>query len=368
MFGTALIVAYSVLLLYVSWRAASVPVIERHVSRKCLVGAGFALWALFYLARTWAHQGSGPLARAVEFVGMTCLGAMLLCSVALLAVDLATGFGRLLPSRAPALRGWALVAGGLLSSFALVQGLRAPAVVSYEVGLPGLPAALDGTLLVAMSDTHVGGLVSEGWLAARLAEAQALKPDLVVFLGDIFEGHDDAALDMPALRQLSAPLGKWFVTGNHEFHHESGAGIRVLERAGFRRLDDAWAEAAPGLIVAGVNDRRADDRRGLDGDPLARALAGRPPGATLLLSHSPRQAEAAARAGVELMLSGHTHGGQIWPFGYLVRTVHPLLAGRYSVEGMPVIVCRGTGTWGPRMRLWKRGEILRVTLHALADP
>jgi hypothetical protein len=73
----------------------------------------------------------------------------------------------------------------------------------------------------------------------------------------------------------------------------------------------------------------------------------------------------AERAGAELMISGHTHGGQIWPFGYLVRTVHPLLAGRYSVNGMPVIVCRGTGTWGPRMRLWHRGEILRVSLRAL---
>ena len=76
----------------------------------------------------------------------------------------------------------------------------------------------------------------------------------------------------------------------------------------------------------------------------------------------------AQRAGVELMLSGHTHGGQIWPFGYLVRTVYPLLAGQYSANGMPVIVCRGTGTWGPRMRLWHRGEILRVTLRALPHP
>ena len=364
MFGTALIVAYSIMLIYVSWRAASVPLLDRHVSRKAFVGAGFVLWVVFYLARAWAHHGTGLLAKPLEFVGMTCLGVMFLCSLALLAVDLGTGFGRLLPSRAPTLRGWALVAGGLLSSLALVQGLRAPAVVSYEVGLPSLPAALDGTLLVAMSDTHLGALVGERWMAARIAEAQALNPDLVVFLGDIFEGHGDAPLDLPALRDLSAPLGKWFVTGNHELHHDSGAGIGALERAGFRRLDDAWAEAAPGLIVAGVNYRRARDPRGLEGDPIGRALAGRPPGATLLFSHAPRQAETAARAGAELMLSGHTHGGQIWPFGHLVRTVYPLLAGQYSVNGMPVIVCRGTGTWGPRMRLWHRGEILRVTLRA----
>ncbi len=97
---------------------------------------------------------------------------------------------------------------------------------------------------------------------------------------------------------------------------------------------------------------------------MTRALAGRAPGATILLSHAPSQANRVSAAGVDLMLSGHTHGGQIWPFGYLVRREYPLLAGEYAVGGMTVIVCRGTGTWGPRMRLWHPGEILRITLRA----
>jgi predicted MPP superfamily phosphohydrolase len=363
-FRSALIAAYSIILLYVLWRAASARLLDRRVPRKSLVGAGLVLWGVFALGRVWGHHGTGPVATALEFTGMTCLGVALCCSIALLAVDLGTGFGLLLPTRAPTLRGWALVAGGALSVVALVQGLRPPAVVSYEVGLPSLPAALDGKVLVAMSDTHVGSLIGERWMAARIAEAQALDPDLVVFLGDMFEGHGNDPADLPALGQLSAPLGKWFVTGNHEFHHASGAGIDVLEKAGFRRLEDGWAEAAPGLVIAGVNDLTARHRRGLGGDPIGRALANRPPGATVLLSHTPWQAERAARAGVELMLSGHTHGGQIWPFGHLLQRVYPLLAGEYDVSGMPVIVCRGTGTWGPRMRLWHRGEILRITLRA----
>jgi hypothetical protein len=115
--------------------------------------------------------------------------------------------------------------------------------------------------------------------------------------------------------------------------------------------------------LAGVDDftalRRAADRR----DSLSVALTGRPPGATILLSHTPWQAERAASAGVGLMLSGHTHGGQIWPFGYLTGLIYPLLQGRYEVDGTTVIVCRGTGVWGPRMRLWRPSEILRVTLH-----
>lgn len=126
--------------------------------------------------------------------------------------------------------------------------------------------------------------------------------------------------------------------------------------------------AGAGTCPSGVNDLTNHKRRNLDGDPLGRALANLPNGATVLLSHTPWQADRAAHAGTELMLSGHTNGGQIWPFGYLVQTVYPLLAGRHDIDGMPVLVSRGTGTWGPRMRLWHRGEILKVTLQALRRP
>ncbi|MFH1435884.1 MAG: metallophosphoesterase, partial [Pseudomonadota bacterium] len=238
----------------------------------------------------------------------------------------------------------------------------------YEVTLPSLPAELDGTVLVAVCDVHFGAHLGEQWFTARVGEIRALRPDSVVFLGDIFEGHGDAPSEIPALRHLSVPLGKWFVEGNHESHRDVGAGTGVLERAGFLRLADQWVELAPGLVLAGVNDLTHHKRRDLDGDPLGRALANRPSGATVLLSHTPWQTDRAAQAGVELMLSGHTHGGQIWPFGYLVQAVYPLLAGRYDIDGMPVIVSRGTGIWGPRMRLWHRGEILKVTLHATQRP
>jgi len=137
-----------------------------------------------------------------------------------------------------------------------------------------------------------------------------------------------------------------------------------LEHAGFRRLDNQWAEPAPGLVLSGVNDLTNHKRRNFDGDPLVASLANRPAGATVLLSHSPWQTDRATHAGVELMLSGHTHGGQIWPFGYLVQIAYPLFAGRYNIDGMTLLVSRGTGTWGPRMRLWHRGEILKINLNA----
>jgi predicted MPP superfamily phosphohydrolase len=143
--------------------------------------------------------------------------------------------------------------------------------------------------------------------------------------------------------------------------------MRLFEGVSFKLLRNGWAEVKPGLILAGVDDLTAGRRNGQGGDPIPQAFLGRPPGAAILLSHTPWQAERAAQAGAGLMLSGHTHGGQIWPFGYLVRSLYPLLEGRYEVDGMTVIVCRGTGTWGPRMRLWRPGAILRVTLRGKGE-
>jgi predicted MPP superfamily phosphohydrolase len=258
-------------------------------------------------------------------------------------------------------RGWALIVSGLLSVIAVIQGARPPVVQNYEVHLSGLPDKMNDTGIVAMSDLHLGSLLGKQWLEARVKQVQALRPDLVVLLGDIFEGHGEPQRDLlPVLRGLSAPLGVWAVLGNHEFH--GGRGKEMYED-GIQLLRNRWVGVRPGIVLAGVDDLTAGRRADQGDDPVAQALAGRPPGVTILLSHTPWQAERAARAGVGLMLCGHTHGGQIWPFGYLVRLFYPLLEGQYEVDGMTAIVCRGTGTWGPRMRLWRPGEILRVTLR-----
>jgi hypothetical protein len=332
-----------------------------------LIAAGALLWALFFIGRVYGHSGTGALAFVTEFFGMIWMGVLLLLFISLLAADIITLFGFLLPRIAPLIRTWALVAGVVLSIVALVQGLRPPVVQSYEVRLADLPREMDKTVLVAMSDLHLGSLIGKRWLAARVAQVREQRPDLVVFLGDLFEGHgqpQDGLLSV--LRSISAPFGVWAVTGNHEFHGDNNS-IHLFDETGIKLLRNRWVELRPGFILAGVDDLTAQYRAGLGGDFMLPALSGRPPGATILLSHTPWQAEKAARAGANLMLCGHTHGGQIWPFGYLVRRTYPLLAGRYEVDGMSVIVSRGTGTWGPRMRLWHPGEILRITLRTKKD-
>ena len=348
--------------IYVFWRAASVPFIDRHVSRKILIGAGVILWAIFFFGRVIGHGRTGVLAGMLEFLGMNWMAVLFLTFIPLLLIDLSTLFGFLMPRLSSSLRGWALLVGVVLSAIALLQGLRPPVIEKYEVILSGLPDAMDGTVLVALSDMHLGSQLGERWLAARIAQVKAQRPDLVVLLGDIFEGHGPPEDQLIAtLKQLSAPYGIWAVPGNHEFH--GGGDMSLFEEVSFKLLRNGWSEVRPGLILAGVDDLTTRRRNGQGGDPISQALVGRPPGATILLSHTPWQAERAAKAGVGLMLSGHTHGGQIWPFDYLVRSRYPLLEGRYEVDGMTVIVCRGTGTWGPRMRLWRPSEILRVTLR-----
>jgi predicted MPP superfamily phosphohydrolase len=293
---------------------------------------------------------------------MNWMAVLFLTFIPLLAIDLATLFGFLMPRLSSSLRGWALLVGVVLSVIAFFQGLRPPVIEKYEVSLPGLPDSMDGTVLVALSDMHLGSQLGERWLAARIDQVKAERPDFVVLLGDIFEGHGPPENKLiVTLKQLYAPLGIWAVPGNHEFH--GGGDMSLFEEVNFKLLRTGWAEVRPGLVLAGVDDFTARRRSGQGGNPISQALVGRPPGATILLSHTPWQAERAAKAGVGLMLSGHTHGGQIWPFDYMVRSRYPLLEGRYEVDGMTVVVCRGTGTWGPRMRLWRPSEILRVTLR-----
>jgi predicted MPP superfamily phosphohydrolase len=350
---------------YVFWRLASVPVVAAHVPRRAVFWVAVALWTSYLVARTLNASKLTAVGAPLELFAANWVGVVFLLFVALLAADVVTLGGLVLSSQAPAIRGWAAAAALVLSALALVQGLRPPVVRDCEMRLAGLPPARDGLVLVAVSDLHLGTLIGERWMADLIRRVDGLKPDVVVIAGDLVDGEVGRleAL-LPVLETLRAPLGVWAVTGNHEYYAGLGRSVQLLKDAGYTVLQDRWAEVAPGLVLAGVDDLTARRQFGRTDRPIEQALADRPPGATILLSHSPLQADTAAAAGVSLMLSGHTHDGQIWPFGYLVRLSYRLLGGRYEVGGMPVIVCRGTGTWGPRMRLWRPSEILRIRLRA----
>ncbi len=352
---------------YVFFRVGSVPFVGEHLSRRIWLAIFAVMWLTYPLGRLLDRRGLEGAAYPLELVGAVWMGVLFLTFLFVLIADVMTGFGLVFRQGAPAARGVAAGVALVLSLVALVQGMRAPVVTALEVPLAGLPAERDGTVLVQVSDLHLGSLLGERWLAARLAQVAALRPDLVAVVGDLVDGNAAHVERLvPRLRELRAPLGVWAVTGNHEYYAGLEQSVKLLEDAGFRVLRDRAEEAAPGLVIAGIDDLTARQQFGQEGRPMETTLSARPPGATVLLSHTPWEAEKAAALGAGLMLSGHTHEGQIWPFSYFVALRYPYVGGVYEVGAMRLVVCRGTGTWGPPLRLWRRSEIVKITLRSAA--
>jgi len=368
MFFRFLLIVWTGLHLYVFWRASSVPFIKRHISRKILFIIMALLWVSFLLPRWFENISSSGLGGAIEFVTMDWLGILFLVFICLLLIDIITIFGLILKNYVSRLRTAALLGGVLLSIMAIAQGMRPPVINDYDIQLTNLPTEDDGLVLAVISDTHVGSLISDTWLEARIAQINEIKPDMVLLLGDLFEGdnqNERSEKIVSIFRKLSAPLGVWGVTGNHDFHSNIDSSLNFCHKAGINLLRNDWKEIRPGLVLGGVDDGHEHGRNESSSDRLRQLLSAKPLGAaSILMSHRPQGVEEAAAAGVGLMLSGHTHGGQIWPFSYISGYVNRLLAGEYIIDGMPIIVTRGAGTWGPRMRLWAPGEILRITLHS----
>lgn len=351
---------------YVFWRLSTVPLIGDHIPSLALGLLAAFLWLSYFIARILDRKGFQRLVWPLEIVASNWVGIAFLLFWCLLASDILTLGGNIFTAQTPIIRTAAVAIAIVLCFIASIQGHRPPTLTEYEVSLPGLPPELEGKVLLQLSDLHLGNVLGKRWLEKIIARANALTPDIIVVTGDLVDGNVGRVEPLrESLQKLNAPLGIWAVTGNHEFYAGLPRSIRLFEDAGFIVLRDANKQAAPGLTIAGVDDLTSRSPMTDSEHPLTRALANRPPGATILLSHSPLDAEKAAAAGAGLMLSGHTHNGQIWPFKYFVRSRYRLVSGRYNVNGMTAIVSRGTGTWGPRMRLWLPGEIVRITLRSI---
>lgn len=352
---------------YVFWRLASVPWVAGHVPRRLLIAVAAALWLSYPVARILGGMHWTRVSIPLEYVGAIWVGTLFLLLMALLLVEVVTLCGVLWPNGSPTIRGVAALVALVLAVIAVIQGRRPPVMRTQEVTLPGLPAELDGTTMAVISDVHLGTLNRQRWLARVIGRVNAEKPDLVMVVGDLVDGNVDHIEDLvPTLRDLRAPLGTWAVTGNHEFYAGLDRSVDFLGDCGFHVLRDRWEQPKPGLVIVGVDDLPTRRQWGEPGRPLEDALNSLPAGGRILLSHSPVEAEKAAAAGIGLMLSGHTHNGQIWPFTHIVAMVYPRICGTYQINGMTLIVGRGTGTWGPPMRLWRPSEWYRITLRSAA--
>lgn len=338
---------------------------------------GLALCASFALiiagARARRIQNS-RFAANLAWVG--ALNGGLFSSLAVLTVirDLFLVPALLFVSRGEAgsIEAGSAIAVPLLAVFATLLGFigakRQPRVVDVEVPLPGLPPALNGFTIAQISDVHVGPTIKRDFLRRIVETVNSLGTDLVAITGDLVDGSvEQLAMHVEPLSQLRSRHGTYFVTGNHEYYSGARDWIAELRRLGLRVLLNEHVvlnHDGARLLVAGVTDYSAHQFDPAQRSDPEAALAGAPPGLhpRVLLAHQPRTSAAAADAGFDLQLSGHTHGGQFWPWNLFVRLQQPFTAGLDRLGKLWVYTSRGSGYWGPPKRLGVPSEIARVRL------
>jgi hypothetical protein len=367
----------------------------RRIATAALVLAALSL----PLGMMAARLAERPLARVLPLLAFVWLGVAFLLVSALLVADAlrlaGTAAGwlsewirrppdppvdparRVLVARALA-GGVALAAGG--AGVAAFRSATGPAEVhEVPVRLERLPPALSGLTIAQITDLHVGPTIGERDVRRVVEQVNAMRPDAIAITGDLVDGSvEELGRAVGHLATLRARHGVFFVTGNHEYYSGVSAWLAELARLGIRVLANervAIGDAGPGgatLDLAGVHDwsagRRFTGGTGHRSD-LPTALAGRDPDRSLvLLAHQPRGVDEAVRSGVELQISGHTHGGQIFPFNLVVSAVYPYVHGlhrhREGERAGQIFVSRGTGYWGPPMRLGFPPEIARIVLTA----
>ncbi|MCH5674448.1 metallophosphoesterase [Streptomyces gilvus] len=271
---------------------------------------------------------------------------------------------------------WAVLAvAAVLLAWGYAEARRVPRVRRLDVRLPRLGAGLDGLRVVLITDTHYGPLDRARWSARVCETVNALEADVVCHTGDIADGTAERrrAQAVP-LGTVKATRARVYVTGNHEYYSEAQGWVDLMDELGWEPLRNRHLLLERGgdtLVLAGVDDVTAESS-GLAGHRahLAGALDGADPDLpVLLLAHQPKFVDRAAAAGVDLQLSGHTHGGQIWPFHHLVRLDQPALAGlTHHGPRTLLYTSRGTGFWGPPFRVFAPSEITLLVLRSPHRP
>ncbi len=264
--------------------------------------------------------------------------------------------------------GGAVGLGGLaMASWGFYSAMRPVAVKPVQIALQDLPANFAGFCIVQLTDVHVGPTIGREFIEHLVARTNALEPDLIAITGDLVDGSvEDLGAFLLPLAELRARHGVFFVTGNHEYFSGADAWIAHLRSLGvtvLRNQHVTLERDGHHLDIAGIDDPTGHNFAPGHGSDLPRALAGRDKARpVILLAHQPKGADLAAEHGVALQISGHTHGGQMFPFNFLVSLQQPFVAGLHRLGDMSIYVSTGTGYWGPPMRLGVPAEITAITL------
>jgi len=257
---------------------------------------------------------------------------------------------------------------GGFTAYGFFQARRKPDVIEVDVPIENLPDQLEGLRIVQISDIHVGPTIKRDFVRQITDQVNDLKPDLIALTGDLVDGSVSyLSNDVAPLADLQAPIGKFFITGNHEYYSGVEHWLQETERIGFTNLVNEHRLIninGATLTVAGVTDLEAGRMQPDHKTDPAKALAGAPADSIkILLAHQPASIYNASKLGFDLQLSGHTHGGQFKPFHLAVKQAHPYIAGLHNHDGTWIYVNVGTGYWGPPLRIGIPNEItvLRLT-------
>lgn len=373
------IISLTVGLHYYTWarlvRDPMWPPSGKYVGTFLLVSLAVWLVSLMPLLRVLPRKVATPLA----WVGFTWMGLLAYLCLILLVGDIAQWIRSLAGSPLdPERRTWlarlvAFASAGLGSAVAIgamKHALRSPRVKALSVFLERWPTDLTGFRVAQLTDLHIGPTLDGAWLQEVVEKTNALDPDVIAITGDLVDGSvAELFTHVQPLRGLRARHGVFFVTGNHEYYSGADAWLEVLKDLGIRPLRNERLLISPseqnGFYLAGVDDYHSGSFPG-HGPDLKQALAGRDPSfPVVLLAHQPAAVHEAAQHGVDFQLSGHTHGGQVWPWNYLVRLQQPYVEGLHRHPGArtQIYISPGTGFWGPPMRVGTTAEISLIHLH-----
>lgn len=353
-------------------RMALAPQWPRRVRLAIGITVGLLLVLMLSAWRSlWAPILSPDAARPLAWVGMSWLAFGLYLSLGLLVVAIVAGVLALRGSdpatrvRVNRIGSLAALAGAAATTTWGLVSAANPEVTDWTVASDQLPEQFDGTTVVLLSDLHIGAVNSERLTRELVDTANAADPDIVILAGDLVEGSPDRyGHQLAPLADLQADLGVYAVTGNHEFiSGEPQAWIDIWQELGITVLQNESATIeldGAAIHIAGVHDAmgdgdwQADPDAALDGVPVDEF--------TLYVAHQPVQAEDAQGRGIDLQVSGHTHGGQLWPMHAAVLAAQPMLGGRATVGDVDVITSRGAAAWGPPVRVGAAPEIPVITL------
>ncbi|MEW6509821.1 MAG: metallophosphoesterase [Bacteroidota bacterium] len=381
---TIVLVVLGVGYAYIGWRL----IIPAKLMMPWRLCAWIAVALLFLLpfGSTFLMRYNERLTEPLSWVSYVGLGFLSFVLTLLLARDIfyvgSLGVEKLLsfvrltdPSSGPSRREFLMQISGLgvlgiaasLTAYGVYEARRRPGIVKITVPLRGLPAEFEGFRIAQITDIHAGLTVKRDWIETIVREVLELNPDLIAFTGDLADGSvPHLREDVSPFADLQAPFGKFFVTGNHEYYSGVEPWVEEARQLGYDVLNNEHRiieRNGASFVLAGVTDYSGGQFLASHTSDPAAAVKGTPSNMLkVLLAHQPRTLYQASGLGVDLILSGHTHGGQFFPWNLVATIGQPFIKGLHKVNGTWVYVSKGTGYWGPPVRLGARSEITVVSL------